>query len=102
MTKQEANDYMRKTTLPTFENEFRQIMKDLPSYNQQQLDALFCLMYNIGPSGLKDKSPKLMQALREQNLDNVVKEMDHGGESHAKRRKWEQQLFKEHNYPPYP
>ena len=102
MTKQEANDYMRRTTLPTFENEFRQIMKDLPSYNQHQLDALFCLMYNIGPSGLKDKSPKLMQALREQNLDNVVKEMDHGGASHANRRKWEQQLFKEHKYPPYP
>ncbi len=102
MTRQEANDYMRKTTLPTFENEFRQIMKDLPSYNQHQLDALFCLMYNIGPSGLKDKSPKLMQALREQNIDNIVKEMDHGGASHANRRKWEQQVFKEHNYPPYP
>jgi GH24 family phage-related lysozyme (muramidase) len=102
MTKQEANDYMRKTTLPTFENEFRQIMKDLPSYNQYQLDALFCLMYNIGPNGLKDKSPKLMQALKEQNLNNIVNEMNHGGSSHIKRRQWEQQLFREHKYPPYP
>ena len=102
MTKVAADNYMRKTLLPRLEAEFNRIMAGMPSYTQCQLDAIFCLMYNIGTVGLESNSPKLMKALRENDIDNIIKEMDHGGESHIGRRNWERQLFKENQYPPYP
>jgi GH24 family phage-related lysozyme (muramidase) len=102
MTKTAADNYMRTMLLPRLEGEFNRIMAGMPSYTQCQLDAIFCLMYNIGTVGLEKNSPKLMKALRENDIDNIIEEMNHGGESHMGRRNWERQLFKENQYPPYP
>ena len=99
MTKEYANEYMENEVIPKLVNSLKLIMDKMMYYNQNQMDALFCLIYNIGEPAFKQRSPKLLEGLRTRNIDKICEEMNHGwnmenAEGIRKRRRWERKLFK--------
>ena len=78
MSRQQADDYFINTAIPERVKQFRDCMKDIMFYNQNQMDALFDLLYNVGFVGFTKDSPKLQKALRERDIENILKEMNHG------------------------
>lgn len=97
MTKQEADAYFFNIAIPERVQQFRDCMKDMMFYNQNQMDALFDLVYNIGLGSFKDKSPKLQKALKTRDLNNILAEMNHGeNDRHApglKRRRNDERIL---------
>lgn len=98
MTKTEADEYFLNVAIPERVQQFRRCMKNKMFYNQNQLDALFDLFYNIGVGSFNNKSPKLQNALKTRDIESIITEMNHGeGDSNAPglkiRRDWERQLF---------
>lgn len=98
MTKPQADNYFYGEIIPSMTTTFRDSVPNITHYNQNQLDALFSLFYNIGPTGFTTKSPKLQRALASGDVPNILKEMNHGENDPAapglaKRRNFERQLF---------
>lgn len=99
MTEEEADKYLREKIIPPRVKKLKDILQDMMFYNQNQMDALFSLLYNIGDGMFKDGSPNLMNGLKNRNIEKIVENMDHGlkntnASGLKKRRMWEQKLFK--------
>lgn len=97
MTEEQASSVFNETVremLPTF-------ISATPNFNRlndNQRNALFSYYYNVGHGGYTRKSPKLQQALKDFNLDEVVNQMDFGyydtkNSGLRKRRDEERALF---------
>ena len=98
MTKPQADRYFIETAIPERVRDFRQSVPCIRFYNQNQLDALFDLFYNVGITGFTTKSPKLMEALKRRDIKQILANMDHDYNDAAvpgakKRRDWERNLF---------
>ena len=78
------------------------LAKDTPNWNnlsQQQRDALLSYHYNVGEGSYRNNHPKLQEALRKQDWENVMLNMDAGYNDKKNpglrtRRDYERQLFK--------
>lgn len=78
------------------------LAKDTPNWNnlsQQQRDALLSYHYNVGESSYRNNHPKLQEALRKQDWENVILNMDAGYNDKKNpglrtRRDYERQLFR--------
>lgn len=78
------------------------LAKDTPNWNnlsQQQRDALLSYHYNVGESSYRNNHPKLQEALRKQDWENVMLNMDAGYNDKKNpglktRRDYERQLFR--------
>lgn len=97
MTEEQASSVFNETVremLPSF-------ISATPNFNRlndNQRNALFSYYYNVGHGGYTRKSPKLQQALKDFNLDEVVNQMDFGyydtkNSGLRKRRDEERALF---------
>lgn len=98
MNKTQADNYFYNEIIPSMTTTFRDSVPSIGNYNQNQLDALFDLFYNVGPKGFTSKSPKLQNALANGDTQTILKEMNHGENDPAapglaKRRNFERQLF---------
>ena len=78
------------------------LAKDTPNWNnlsQQQRDALLSYHYNVGESSYRNNHPKLQEALKKQDWENVMLNMDAGYNDKKNpglrtRRDYERQLFR--------
>ncbi len=78
------------------------LAKDTPNWNnlsQQQKDALLSYHYNVGESSYRNNHPKLQEALKKQDWENVMLNMDAGYNDKKNpglrtRRDYERQLFR--------
>lgn len=78
------------------------LAKDTPNWNklsQNQRDALLSYHYNVGESSYRNKHPKLQEALRKQDWENVMLNIDAGYNDKKNpglrtRRDYERQLFR--------
>lgn len=78
------------------------LAKDTPNWNnlsQQQRDALLSYHYNVGEGSYRNNHPKLQEALRKQDWENVILNMDAGYNDKKNpglrtRRDYERQLFR--------
>ena len=77
MTREQANKYFDEVAIPDRVKLFKKSVPNLEKYTQNQLDALFDLFYNIGGNKFRNKSPKLQDALKEMNYEEVAKNIDH-------------------------
>lgn len=98
MTRPQADNYFYNEIIPSMTNTFRNSVPNITHYNQNQLDALFSLFYNVGPTGFTTNSPKLQMALANGDVKNILKEMNHGENDPsapglARRRNFERELF---------
>ena len=97
MTRAEADQYFADTVsrrVPMF----MQATPNFDKLNQNQRDALFSYYYNIGHGGYTRKSPTMQSALKNMDLDTVVKNIDFGYNDNKnrglrKRRDYERSLF---------
>ena len=97
MTKDEADRYFADTVSRRIP-QFIQATPNFDKLNQNQKDALFSYYYNIGHGGYTRKSPTMQQALRDMDLDTVVRNIDFGYNDNKnrglrKRRDYERKLF---------
>ena len=76
MTKQQADKYLIEEAIPQRIVLFEQATPRFNTYNQNQLDALFDLYYNVGHDGYTSKSPKLQQALQDRDIPGILDNMD--------------------------
>lgn len=96
MTSEEADKYFRDEVNKRISN-FLSLTPNYQHLNQNQLDALFDLYYNVGSGTYSQKSPSMQQALREMNWEEVANQMDHGmkqAEGLRLRRLFDQELFR--------
>lgn len=101
ITKEKADNYFA-IQIEKFRDEFIRIMGGTDGYwkyyNQDQLDALFDIMYNVGPTKFDStNSPNLHFHLKNKNIQGILNEMNHGetqGGGLAKRRNWNRMWFK--------
>ena len=97
ITKDEASIILENQKIPYFVNGLKQTMGDyFGCYNQDQLDALLDLCYNVGVNGFsKNKSPKLHAALKSHNIANILANMNHGASSYegVRKRREENRLW---------
>lgn len=98
MTMQQADNYFINTAIPERVQQFRKSVPNINKYNQNQLDALFDLFYNIGITKFTAGSPNLQNALANMDYETAIAEMDHDYNNDdvpgaRKRRDYERQLF---------
>lgn len=77
MTEAQASAYFDKVIEDSLER-FKQLTPNFDKLNQNQRDALLSYYYNVGEGTYSTKSPNMQQALREQNWEEVAKQMDAG------------------------
>ena len=99
MTREQADKYLIEEAIPQRIVLFEQATPRFNTYNQNQLDALFDLYYNVGHGGYTSKSPKLQQALQARDIQGILDNIDHGYNDPENpglkdRRDWERDLFK--------
>lgn len=98
MSKEQADKYFIEVAIPERVEQFKKCVPNIEKYNQNQLDALFDLFYNIGYGKFTKGSPSLQLALKKYDVDKIIQEMDHDYNNKklpgAKiRRDFERQLF---------
>ena len=99
MSKDEALNIFYNKYVPYYVEQLKTLTPNFDKLNVNQKDALFSLMYNIGPTKYSKKSPSLMRALREENWGGAANEMNHGetqkgfSKGLSKRRKYERDKF---------
>lgn len=102
MTREQADHYLIHVAIPERVKQFMGVMETMPAliyYTQDQMDALFDLFYNIGITSFKERSPKLMKALRYLDSKSIIQNMDHDYNNKKvpgakKRRDYERSFFK--------
>ena len=97
MTEEQASSVFNETVREMLPN-FISATPNFNRLNDNQRNALFSYYYNVGHGGYTRKSPKLQQALKDFNLDEVVNQMDFGyydtkNSGLRKRRDEERALF---------
>ena len=98
ITKEQADKYFADS----INRRIQILAKDTPNWNnlsQQQRDALLSYHYNVGEGSYRNNHPKLQEALRKQDWENVMLNMDAGYNDKKNpglrtRRDYERQLFK--------
>jgi len=96
MTSEEADKYFMDEVNKRISN-FLSLTPNYQHLNQNQLDALFDLYYNVGSGTYSQKFPSMQRALREMNWEEVANQMDHGmkqTEGLRLRRLFDQELFR--------
>lgn len=98
MSRQQADEYLVNVAIPERVDALLRSVPNADRYNQNQLDALFSYIYNIGEGAFTKKSPKLQEALLNRDIQGIVDNMDYGYNQKnlsglRKRRNWERQLF---------
>jgi len=97
ITKEQADKYFADTLA----QKVKILQRDTPNWNklnQNQRDALLSYHYNIGEGSYRNKSPKMQQALRDEDWETVVANIDYGYNDKKnpglkKRRDYERNLF---------
>lgn len=97
ITKEQADKYFADTLA----QKVKILKRDTPNWdklNQNQRDALLSYHYNIGEGSYRNKSPKMQQALKDEDWETVVANMDYGYNDKKnpglkKRRDYERNLF---------
>ena len=97
ITKEQADKYFADTLA----QKVKILQRDTPNWdklNQNQRDALLSYHYNIGEGSYRNKSPKMQQALKDEDWETVVANMDYGYNDKKnpglkKRRDYERNLF---------
>lgn len=97
MTQAEANKYF-ETVIANSLARFEELTPNFDKLNQNQRDALLSYYYNIGQGSYSTKSPSMQKALREQNWEEVARQMDFGYNDPKNpglkdRRDYERKLF---------
>ena len=95
ITKEQANAEFLKVAR-RFADKLKEITPNFDKLNQNQKDALFSYLYNIGEGGYTKKSPKLQEGLRELDFQKITANIDFGykqARGLKNRRDYERQLF---------
>lgn len=98
MSIEDADEILRYKEIPFYIDELRKRTPNFDKLNQNQKDALFSLIYNIGGTNYSN-SKKLLEYLSKGDYVNAAEEINHGvtskvhGKGLSKRRKYEQDLF---------
>lgn len=97
ITKEQADKYFADTLA----QKVKILQRDTPNWdklNQNQRDALLSYHYNIGEGSYRNNSPKMQQALKDEDWETVVANIDYGYNDKKnpglkKRRDYERNLF---------
>ena len=97
MTRQQADEYF-DTLTNKFAKRMAELTPNIDKLTQNQKDALFSYFYNIGEGTYSKKSPKMQQALRDEDWEAVMQNIDAGYNDKKnpglrKRRDYERALF---------
>lgn len=98
MTQKQAEDFFRNTIIPDTLKRLKVLTPNWDKLNQNQRDALLSALYNVGEGNYSIKAPNFQQALRDENWNEVAKQMDWGMNDKKSpglkiRREYEQNLF---------
>lgn len=78
MSREVADSLFINEIIPAYVEDFKRNTPFLNSYTQNEKDALFSYMYNIGASKYSLGSPSLQSALTTQDRERIIKEMNFG------------------------
>lgn len=78
MTRQQADDYFINEAIPYRVQRLQELTPNWDKLNQNQRDALFDYLYNIGEGSYTTGSPGLQRALKALNHQEIVSQMDYG------------------------
>ena len=97
MTRAQADEYF-DTLTNNFAKRMAELTPNIDKLTQNQKDALFSYFYNIGEGTYSRKSPKMQQALRDEDWEGVMQNIDAGYNDKKnpglkKRRDYERALF---------
>lgn len=97
MTRAQADEYF-DTLTNKFAKRMAELTPNIDKLTQNQKDALFSYFYNIGEGTYSRKSPKMQQALRDEDWEGVMQNIDAGYNDKKnpglkKRRDYERSLF---------
>lgn len=99
MTRDQADKYFIEVAVPERVSRIQALTPNWESLNQNQRDALFDAFYNVGEWTYTKGSPKLQEALRTLNHEEVMRQMDWDYNNTSlrgakKRRDYERELYR--------
>lgn len=99
MNQAQADEYFTNTAVPERVSRISVLTPNWEYLNQNQRDALFDAFYNVGEGTYTKGSPKMQEALKNLNHEEVVRQMDWDYNDSAvpgarKRRDYERELYR--------